>query len=282
MELKKSLDNIEIIAALLHDIHMSHEVVFNTRARRLTFEKVNRRVRKEGLSFLTKTLPKLGKAFDKALNGEPFDSVQLGFKSKPNSKLPILMGEFFERIFDSECRLLLQPCAQSVKVIRDFCGLFYKLKLPYTTDQEQQVISAFKQTEVDLLTSDAVLAEIAKKLHAPDPINRWDSPTQVSVARGARDLLSRLFLRFDPTNIVPRHGPGAVATRQQLSEKFKWSNVSSRITDLYPFDEYFCSSMGEVCDKFRDFSNLGSASLPARVLLVPKDSRGPRDRKSVV
>jgi len=67
----KSLDvPIRIIAALLCDIRTSHGEVFGPRSLRLTTQKVVNRCKREGIGFLTKTLPRLGKAFDKALLGE--------------------------------------------------------------------------------------------------------------------------------------------------------------------------------------------------------------------
>ena len=92
----------------------------------------------------------------------------------------------------------------------------------------------------------------------------------------ARTTLKTLFEHFDPFDITPRHGPGAVATKQQLSDKYRWSNISANITSQYPLDAYFFASLGHVCDAYRDFASLTDRDLPARVILVPKDSRGPR------
>jgi len=94
--------------------------------------------------------------------------------------------------------------------------------------------------------------------------------------RSARKLLAELFADFDPMDIYPRHGPGAVATKQQLSDKYRWTNISANITSVYPLDAYFFASLGHVCDAYRDFESLTDRDLPARVVLVPKDSRGPR------
>ena len=127
MDNAKSLDEVKLIATLLHDISMMNGAVFNTRAARLTKLKVERRCRKEGLSFLTKTLPKLGKALDKALStNNPLDCTQLGFKPRPGTQLPKFMGELFERILDRSGRPLPEPCVNSVKWIRQVCYLFYK------------------------------------------------------------------------------------------------------------------------------------------------------------
>jgi hypothetical protein len=278
MVVNKSLDNSKVIAALLHDIHNAHGSVFNTRSVRLTLNKVNNRLRHEGIGFLTKTLPSLAKAFDKALaGGIPLNAKKLGFEALPNSELPRFLGEFFSRVLHTDGSLLRDPCAASVSVIRMVCYLFYKYKLPYTDEQEQQVVQKFKGTEDDLAAVEGKLQKLERSIQNYGPYRgRLKTPTQDSITRRARRLLSRLFSTFDPTNISPRHGPGVVATKQKLEGKFRWSNVSSRITDLYPFDAYFCASKGHVCDTYQSFSKIGDVKLPAQVILVPKDSLGPR------
>jgi hypothetical protein len=277
MDLDKSLDEIELIAALLHDIHMSHGVVFNTKALRLTLQKVRQRVSLEGIGFLTKTLPKLGKAFDKAISGgSPLTAVDLGFKSQENSVLPKFLGEFFSRVLTPQGVLLESPCNDSVGIIRQITYLFYKYELPYDAKQEQEVVSQFEETERDLDSLVPKLQAIAAEVHDRRFCRRGRKSDQAEVAREARILLSRLFARFDPRHILPCHGPGAVATKQRLWNKYKWTNVSDRITSYYPFDAYFCASLGEVCDTMDRIASIPGNSLPARVILVPKDSRGPR------
>lgn len=277
----KSLDESNIIAAYLLDVHTSYGDVFDMRACRLTLEKVRKRVRAEGIGFLTKTLPRLGKCLDKALTESTrMTASEHRFSSMQGSELPMLMGEFFSRVFDHGGVLLPHPCAQSIRVLRQFLYLFYKYELPYTHEQEQQVIDRFKRTEDDLSNSSSALRTLAHCVKESYSSRRRRSSQSIlsiaAIAREARILLSGVLSSFDPTDIKPKHGPGAVATKQQLSGKYLWSNVCGRITDLYPFDAYFCASAGHVCDNYRKFSTIGSEDLPARVLLVPKDSRGPR------
>lgn len=281
MVYNKSLDEVEIIAALLHDVHNVHGLVFNIRALRLTQNKVRNRTRSEGLGFLTKTLPRLGKALDRALTGATqLNATKLGFDSQTGSELPRFLGEFFNRVFQRDGAILQHPCIESVRILRQILYLFYKYELPYSDDQEQQVIEAFKEAEDNLSTISpdlrAIEASVANSYLCPERSIRDNTSTQVKVARAAKDLLSRLFCRFDPLDIYPRHGPGAVATKQRLQGKYLWTNVSKQLTDVYPLDEYFYASQGHVCDAFKSFVDLTDVSHPARVILVPKDSRGPR------
>jgi len=284
MVLNKSLDEtVSLIAALLNDIQMSHEAVFNCRVSRLTLKQVKRRTRSEGIGFLTKTLPRLGKAFDKALSGaSSLNSTSLGFAAQRGSQLPRFLGELFNEVLSKDGVLLPEPCVECVKAIRLVLYLFYKYELPYTDEQAQQVISKFERTESDLSTSGELSIRLNSLMHSPSVHVRrqhrdhYCSPCQSAVTREAKILLSNVFAYFDPKNIIPRHGPGAVATKQRLWDKFRWTNVSDRITLLFPFDEYFCSSIGSVCDNYATFSKVTGMDLPARVILVPKDSRGPR------
>jgi len=205
------------------------------------------------------------------------------FEPQNDSQLPKLFGELFNCVLQPNGALLQNPCEKSVRVLRQLLFAFYKYELPYTDEQEQQVIQKFERTEDDLKTVDIMLEDLRHRLNdSTFTYNRRPSlfgvtkTDQLSVAREAKILLSNLFASFDPKDIYPRHGPGVVATKQTLSEKYLWTNVSARITKLYPLDEYFYSSLGHVCDHMDGINSITDKSHPARVILVPKDSRGPR------
>lgn len=274
----KSLDERNLVATLLHDVHLSHADVFSHAALLQTTSVVNERYRTEGTSFLTKTLPKLGKLLDRALvTGILPDCSCLRLKTQPGTSLPVLLGEFFSRVFDCNGGILPSPCVESVRIIRQITYCLYKYELPYTADQEREVIQQFEKTEDDLTTVESDLASLRSELDMLDPATlRGDNSTMLGVAREARNLLRKVFARFDPLDIVPCHGPGAVSTREQLWKKFQWTNVSERITQMYPLDAYFFASLSHVCDEYHRFIGIDDKSLPARVILVPKDSRGPR------
>jgi len=287
----KSLDEHIVIHHLLYDAHVSRSSLFNARALKLTCQKVSQRVRFEGIGFLTKTLPQLGKCLDKALTGMiRMTAAEHGFETMPNSELPKFLGEFFIHIFQQDGTILLEPDAQCVEVIRQILYSFYKYEIPYSETQEQQVLNCFVEAEEDLTHSDANLAILRDALDESNRVRRrgkayqdlYDSEQDLStsnltrVAREARKLLTELFSSFDGYDIIPRHGPGVVSTKERLSAKFLWTNVSHRITEVYPFDAYFCASTGHVCDSYDSFDTVTATDHSAQVLLVPKDSRGPR------
>lgn len=292
MEYNKSLDEFELIAALLCDAHLRFGDVFNTRSLACTMKMAQRRYRLEGISFLTKTLPRLDKHFTQVLAGMvKLDPSSVGFATIHGTKLPRFLGELFQLIFRSDGTLLPNPDANCVRMIRDVLCAFYKYELPYQDEQEQKVVNDFIQAENDLTNLSPVFAEMRSELTdyiqnkvALDRMvrmNYFTRPERLSLLRSriilkAKDLLARVFLGFDPHDIVPSHGPGVVSTKERLWDKFLWTNVSERITAFYPFDAYFCASQGHVCDSYTGFSQITSEDSSAQVLLVPKDSRGPR------
>ena len=141
----KRQDEFNLIAAALTDVHTSHGALFNKRSLRLTLQKVQRRMRSEGIAFLTKTLPRLGKAFDKALSKQCNLSAKgLGFKPMADSELPRFLGEFFKVILSPNGEPLPSARAEHVSVIRQICYLFYKYELPYSDDQEHEVLAKFE------------------------------------------------------------------------------------------------------------------------------------------
>lgn len=304
---KKSLDEVEVIAASLSDVQTLCSDVFSHRALRLTIQKMRKRTAREGLGFLTKTLPRLGKMLDRALSGELcFDAAKCGFSSMPGSKLPRFLGELFGTVFSSDGMVVSQPSIANIRHLRCILYLFYKYEIPYGAKQESDTVSAFVKTEADIASFDDSFNRVSDQIdkHCASQCGQQSPPemegdsvnahTQLDLfgrrscflgmdfdrtdlVRRARQLLNKLFESFDPTDILPRHGPGAVATRERLWEKWQFKSIPSRLLHKYPFDAYFCASLGHVCDSYREFNSLETNEEPsARVCLVPKDSRGPR------
>jgi len=279
MAVNKSLDPyIQIITTLIRDVQTTHSQVFSKRSMRLTIQKIIQRTEREGISFLTKTLPRLGKALNRALAGDGLlDGTKLRFTTLPDSKLPKFLGELFQQVFANDGSVLPTPCVKSIKSLTEVLAVFYKLELRSSPDDEQRVLDRFLKVEEELVVSDERLDELSKQLQANlhERLLSHDS-SFVQIARRARILLSRLFASFDVKDIYPRHGPGAVSTGEKLWGKWSWTNIPTRITDMYPLDEYYYLSQTHVCDSVDSIQLLTSEESSAKVILVPKDSRGPR------
>lgn len=254
MDNANSLDNCKIIAMLLRDIQ-SLTGVFTSKSLRNTYSKICTRYELEGVGFLTKTLPSLGKALDRALAGEPFDAPC--WRKPAGSKLPIFLGELFQTVLSREGTLLSAPNVSSIRSLRQILYLFYKYKIPHSAETAQQCVSQFVATDVQLGTLDLM-----------------SLPSHV--VRKAQKFLSRVLCDFDPLDIVPRHGPGAVSGKETFSGKFRWTDIPRRTYEVFPLAEFFYANGTHVIHRWDEFISIPEKEPSARVLLVPKDSRGPR------
>jgi hypothetical protein len=134
----------------------------------------------------------------------------------------------------------------------------YKLKLPYDATTESSVIESFVRTQEEL-----------EQIEFP--------PDVEPILELATAFCSRLFDGFDVRDIIPRHGPGAVATGEEVGEKSTFSRIYEHTEVMYPFTEYFVLGLNHIVDQLDWIQSL--EILPhgtAKVVLVPKDSRGPR------
>jgi hypothetical protein len=216
------------------------------------------RFQEEGVSFYTKTLPKLGKALDRALSSDEPLSVR-GFALRNSSCIPRFIGCLLERIFDDSGHLLKTAEPSIVKHCRQLCYLWYKVELPYAETDIRSVLEGFVSVDSSL------------------PQEIAGEGFEGRVLKIARKQLSQLFSGFDPKEITPRHGPGAVATGEDTFEKSKFSRLYRDLDSVYPFDEYMMYNLTHVCDQPGYLDSLVSLDTgTAKVVLVPKDSRGPR------
>jgi len=269
MEPNKSLDNVSVIANLVADVFTFALGIESPRARRLTIQKIEKRYAREGISFLTKTLPRLGKAFDKALAGEgPIDCT--GFRKKANAQIPKLFGELFERVFSSDGTVLPLPCVKSITSLRQLLFLYYKYELPYNETLEDKIILQFKKTEEDVVQFSNRYSTISGSSPSKE------EERLAKRAEEVRKCLNNHLWDFDWRNVMPRHGPGAVSTKEKRSRKYSFTRINPRISSVYNWDEFYFASLTHVCDSVSYFKDTPLEDAPARVVLVPKDSRGPR------
>ena len=96
------------------------------------FQEIESRYQREGMSFLTITLPRLDDALTKALSrGRLSRDMYEGFRpSTRRGSLPALLQGFFKRIFDNDGWLLPVPDTDAIFAIRQATRLFKKVELP--------------------------------------------------------------------------------------------------------------------------------------------------------
>jgi hypothetical protein len=212
----------------------------------------------EGLSFLTKALPALGKALDLGMV-EGVLCVPREFKKAHKcTGIPAFLQAYFRLLFSEDGVLLEAADPDAVKHLRQLLFMLYKLELPYNSSAEDRVINGFIAAEGELEL------EVGGKTG--------------DLLAAASYVVRQALLDFDPKVILPRHGPGAVATGEKLEEKWVFQRLYQAIHQVYPYYDYYCLGGGrELIDRvgwYRSLQRLETGV--AKVVLVPKDSRGPR------
>jgi len=97
--------------------------------------------------------------------------------------------------------------------------------------------------------------------------------------RHTRDIIGRVIGQIDWKALDCSHGPGSVYPPSLPREKSKFLVIYDTIQSLYPFDQYFCGLPGYTEDHLRyELSGKVAehSSIEAKLVCVPKDSRGPR------
>jgi hypothetical protein len=99
-------------------------------------ETMRSRTRTEGLSFLTKTLPKLGKALDLGLISSKLEVPREFKRSHENRNIPALLQGSFSLVFDEDGLLRDDASTSAVKHLRQVLFFVYKLETPYEPEDE--------------------------------------------------------------------------------------------------------------------------------------------------
>jgi len=220
------------------------------------------RTHAEGLGFLTKTLPTMGKAIQQALLGNRLSIPQ--FRKMRGTVIPHFMKGLLSRCFSTagEIREDADICALTDLI--QFCFLHYKLEVPYDPKTNDKILNKFVNT-------DAELPQDFKHLGSADV------RLEPNILCLANELIKELLAGFNPEDITPRHGPGAVATGERPDQKMQFKRIYEPVEEFYPAQEFYFLNARHLFDEWDKYWSLDHVDEPvAKVALVPKDSRGPR------
>lgn len=227
---------------------------------------IESRVRQEGLSFLTITLPRFASDFETALkNGAVSPSLFQGFRK--NGAIPAflrgMLGKLFNhetgRIYDDEDLPFADDVPTIIACVRQICLAFKKVEIPCTPEREYKAICNYIATEHALEVSSL----------PREDLERFRLVSSV--------LWHNIIGAICADNCVPRHGPGATSEGASGNQKFAWKYWHERLEPLFPF---LGTALPLGAYDSREFENVTFLSeeeeLPVKVVFVPKD------RKSVV
>jgi len=207
--------------------------------------------------FFTSSLPRIGKFLDKELSGNCC-------KSRDERLDEIAKITQDPSLFDWYFRVIIvdrhvDPRAwAAVRFVRQVCYLFYKLRGGEHPSTHQLTLDEFVRRDAELEFLD------------------FDNPKDFAFFDVLRQVCHKIFGSFDASDITPRHGPGAVATGEKPWQKMNFHRFIARLDKEYPFTDYFHLNSAHLCDNLHSFLHWEECDPSAKIVLVPKDSRGPR------
>jgi hypothetical protein len=227
-------------------------------------ETIASRIRHEGWSFLTITLPAFASDFQKALEQELVtDDLFSGFRRRGG--LPRFLGGLLSLVFDrTSGRLLDEPSMDAVFAVRQITMLYGKIQLPCSDERVANAIDGYVKCEQEVREADARRTE-----------SDYRDFTRVSTLLWA-DALSNVDQKIYYEGVVPKHGPGATADRLKGNRKYDQLEWPRRLDEVFPAREYLIPNwhFNEVLDRV-NFLEPG-AERPVRVITVPKTLKTPR------
>jgi hypothetical protein len=232
---------------------------------------IRSRVKTQGVSFLTITLPNFAADFEKSLELGYIDSKC--FRSfRKHRAIPAFLQGMLSHVFDLETgrinddvKAFNSPICISnlVDGIRQICLAFKKVELPCTPARTRKALENF--IDIERSFDSFHLPQEDQDRFSLVSSMLWDS------------LMGNLCLDA----LVPRHGPGATADRISGNQKFYWRRWHKRLEPYFPvIDSCYPISIGELNYNSRELDSLllvdGEQELPVRVTPVPKTLKGPR------
>ncbi|DAD51541.1 TPA_asm: RNA-directed RNA polymerase [ssRNA phage Gephyllon.2_4] len=237
---------------------------------------IQSRVKHEGLSFLTITLPNFCLDFERSLAVGHIDSTCFRAWRKLNSGqglIPAFLSGITSHVFDvdsgrriyddspnvgSSLQLGLSVGA-SVDAIRQICLAFKKLNVDCTPERVRAAVEEFVKIELEL-----------SQFHIDDYLRDL-------FGRVASHLFSSALGKINLSECWPKHGPGQTAEGASGNRKYHWTVWHERLEPYFPFLGSAAPLGAALEREFEEVTFLPvEQELPVRVVTVPKTLKAPR------
>lgn len=267
---------LDLVCCVITD---AHTVCATRQSAMRDIETLQSRVKHEGLSFLTITLPQYGSDFERSLDqGHIVPTCFRMFKK--HGVIPVFLKGILAQVFDADTGGILDdPSVEAIRAIRQVAYTLKKLKLACSPNRVSRAFSGYISDEHDL--------EIA--------ISQEDDDYYKSVARCCWYWLSDARIT-QSVDAIPRHGPGSTADKITGNRKYVWQRWHERLEPYFPMLNYAFSSESVVLngyydddksplDQLEDTEALEfkcvtlvseSDEMPVKVITVPKTLKTPR------
>lgn len=230
------------------------------------------RVKNEGQSFLTITLPSYGKDLERALSlGVVDSSLFAPFKRKKGEALPVFLGGFLSLVFDKVTGRILDTvdCSESIdaiRAIRQITGLLGKVELECDPKRIDAALIRY-------IENDSYVRYMDKRV---TPEMRANFLSMFHRLFGS--AMSRVQRDIRADRITPVHGPGATADHHKGNLKWDPRKVAwpAKLEEIFPRWRYQYSSGSIYLDDVLAGVEGPDTEMPVKVITVPKTMKTPR------
>lgn len=232
------------------------------------------RVKHEGSSFITITLPTFSEALERGLEEGCWRSP-LGFAVKQTRRgqlsLPAFLLGLTGQVFDPKTGTLLEaPSVNAIYAIRQITRVASKVFMLTTSEREKRALEGYLNIEEHLRHG----------LHSQKPEMVTADVSRVPFRQFCRNLYSGVAARAAELvrsgSLSGRHGPGATADRLSGNQKFD-SKMWYERWSWFPPDHHWYINHGDWVDSHQDLHVVKpNEEPPVRVLFVPKTQKTPR------
>jgi hypothetical protein len=254
---------------LLTNILTDVSIMCNTSMDR-DLKTIRSRIKAEGLSFLTITLPAFAKGFERCLEQgciDPSLFPSFAKKRKKESKglIPAFLSGIVSMVFDPRDGVLRKPTSvEAIDGVRQICLAFNKLTKECTNARKRKAIDAFKVCEEDLASI---------RLHTWSHYSDYCRVARMCFGRVFSDVQENLFAG----NLVPKHGPGAVIERLRGNAKYSNRTWTYRLERAMSADNHIFSNSDAWLTGRESLVYLKKEEEePVKVIFVPKTAKTPR------
>lgn len=218
------------------------------------------RVKHEGLSFLTITLPEFGAAIERCIErGFAQSSDFQPFGRNRGQCLPRFLSGFTSKMFDKSGELRPDFDPDLLFAVRSIAYLCKKLKLSCTPVREAKAIASYLANEETLF-------------YARGEISQRPDFFLDAVSR----CLFGVFSNISEVELDCDHGPGVTADRLLSNERRRIRQWPTRSEVVFPPETYCIPNEGYAEDLQKvDFLDIRDEP-PVRVVFVPKTLKAPR------
>ena len=215
------------------------------------------RIREEGQSFLTITLPSFENDLLRSIElGFVESSLFSGFRRK--NGLPLFLGGFLTQLFP-EGQIGQCDNPGLLRDLRQFLSVFKKVERECTPKRVNKALANYHLIDASIPELSSYAAESLTKA------------TLLLFGDFFGDVENTLYNE----GITPRHSSGALATRESYNGRFSSVRWSAKLQKVFPDWDFLYSSYSHMMESETIIDQEGCEP-PAKVITVPKTQKTPR------